>query len=113
MAKPARVLQRSEKAHPYVVRATDVQRAQRQMNAASKQSLVTLFSLGSYDRNQLSIRQLDKLRDWIDSSGAAEVAKALAVSEITLFRVCAGFGHRLRPGTAMKFRKYFNVNVND
>jgi hypothetical protein len=70
--------------------------------------LSQLYSIGNYDRNQLSLTQIDRLRDLIDTLGGPTAAERVGVCEITLLRVCAGFGHRLRPETAAKVRKFLH-----
>ena len=69
--------------------------------------LATLFDLGGYHRNELSLTQINRVRDLIDTRGLQRAAEAVGVSEMTALRVAAGFGHRLRPDTAAKVRKYF------
>lgn len=106
----------AHKIEPHPVHRYVVRRAPRR-NASSEtkrdSSLVALFSLGPYDRNQLTRTMLDQLRNWIDNEGTPKVAKELEVSEVTLLRACAGFGHRLQPKTAAKLRRYFNINAED
>jgi hypothetical protein len=68
--------------------------------------LATLFAIGPYDRNQITSAQIDRLRDLVDTLGGPSAAERVGVCEITLLRVCAGFGHRLRPETAAKVRKF-------
>lgn len=68
--------------------------------------LATLLSIGPYDRNQLTQAQIDRLREMIDTLGGQRAAERVGVNELTLLRVCAGFGHRLRPETAAKLRKW-------
>lgn len=65
-----------------------------------------LLSLGYYDRNELTIEELDRLRDLIDTLGEATAAERVGVGPHCLMRVCAGFAHRCRPGTGAKIRKY-------
>lgn len=69
-------------------------------------ALAKLFSLGTYDRNQITQPQIDRLRELVDTLGGPTAAERVGVCEITLLRVCAGFGHRLRPETAAKVRKF-------
>lgn len=66
-----------------------------------------LFDIGPYHRNELSMKQIDRLRDLIDTEGLPRASHKIGVDQTTLLRVCAGFGHRLRPGTAAKVREYF------
>lgn len=75
--------------------------------AAERQNMVALFELGRFERNQLSRQQIDVLRNMIDNEGTPRAAAALEISEVTLLRVCAGFGHRLSPKTAAKIRQFF------
>lgn len=70
--------------------------------------LAHLFAIGPYDRNQITTAQMDRLRDMIDKLGGPTAAERVGVCEITLLRVCAGFGHRLRPETAEKVRKFLS-----
>lgn len=72
--------------------------------------LAALFDLGPFDRNQLSREQIDQLRNWIDEVGLPTVAKTLEVSNESVLRACAGFGHRLMPKCAAKIRKHFGIN---
>lgn len=65
-----------------------------------------LLSLGTYDRNELTVDELDKLRDMIDTLGEATAAERVGVGPHCLMRVCAGFGHRCRPETGAKIRKF-------
>ena len=53
---------------------------------------------------------MNRLRDLIDREGSPRAAELVGVCEITLLRVCAGFGHRLRPPTAAAVRKYLGID---
>lgn len=69
-----------------------------------------LFQVEPFLRNQVSLQQINHLRNRIDSEGLPTVAKELGVCETTILRVCAGFGHRLERGTAQVLREYFASN---
>lgn len=65
-----------------------------------------LMSLGNYDRNELSLEDIDKIRDLIDRLGAPTAAEKTGCSEQVLYKTCAGFAHRLLPTTAAQIRKF-------
>lgn len=79
----------------------------RRREVASAASLEKLYDIGTYDRNQISLAQINRLRDLIDNKGGQRAAEFVGISEVTLLRICAGFGHRLRPKTAEKLREFF------
>jgi len=69
-----------------------------------------LFNVEPFLRNQVTMQQINHLRNRIDSEGLASVCKEIGMCETTLLRVCAGFGHRLERGTAQVLREYFAEN---
>src|SRR5262245_48123540 len=71
-------------------------------------SMVKLFDIGPYDRNQLTLAKLNRLRELVDQVGGPVAAERVGVGEIVLYRVCAGFAHRLRPETAAKVRAFLD-----
>lgn len=68
-----------------------------------------LLSLGTYDRNELTVDDLDRIRDLVDTLGEKEAAERVGVGAHCLMRVCAGFGHRCRPETGAKIRKFLGL----
>lgn len=81
--------------------------SKRTREVASAAALEKLYDIGPYDRNQISLGQINRLRDLVDNKGLQNAAMFVGLSELTLLRVCAGFGHRLRPKTAEKLREFF------
>lgn len=79
----------------------------RTREVASAETLAKLYDIGPYDRNQINLSQINRLRDLVDNKGLERAAEFVGVSDVTLLRVCAGFGHRLRPKTAEKIREFF------
>jgi alcohol dehydrogenase class IV len=65
-------------------------------------------SLGPYERNQITAAQIDRIRDLMDVIGIPAACERVGVSEACLLKVTSGFGHRLRPETAAKVRKFLN-----
>jgi hypothetical protein len=70
-------------------------------------NLIRLFEIGPYDRNRVTREQIQYLRDLIDSDGGPKTAESMGISEVTMYRVAAGFAHQLRPATAQKVRAFF------
>ena len=68
--------------------------------------LAKLYRIEPYHRNEISPAQIDRLRDLIDRIGFPEAAAEIGIHKSTLLTVCAGFGHKLMPGTAEVIRKY-------
>lgn len=73
----------------------------------SADAIAALYDIGPYDRNQISLSQINRLRELVDTRGGPRAAELVGVCEVTLLRVCAGFGHRLQPPTAAKLREWF------
>lgn len=66
-----------------------------------------LFDLGGrFDRNEITLSEIDRLRNMIDEKGACPVAADLGVQPVTLLLVTSGFGHRLRPKTAERIKEF-------
>jgi hypothetical protein len=82
----------------------------RSSSAAHREVLEKLLVLEPFTRNQITHSQIDRLRDLVDRQGSAHAADQVGICEITLLRVCAGFGHRLRPQTAAKVRAFFGID---
>lgn len=93
---------------PRSAAAKSKSRRRREHDARDPDNLVRLFEIGPYDRNRVSRSQIQHLRDLIDSQGGPATAKEMGVSEITMYRVAAGFAHQLRPLTALKVREFFS-----
>lgn len=66
-----------------------------------------LFNVEPFLRNQITLNQINHLRNRIDSEGLTAVAKEIELDGMVLLRVCAGFGHRCTPGSAQVLRDYF------
>lgn len=65
-----------------------------------------LLSLGNYDRNALTLDEIDRIRDLIDIHGAPTASEMVGCSQLILYKTCSGFAHRLMPETAQQIRKY-------
>jgi len=80
-----------------------------QMRHRRKRSpeMTELFQIERFDRNELSLSEINKLRNWVDTAGMPTVAAALGVTDNVVWKACAGFGHRLMPRTAQILREYF------
>lgn len=70
---------------------------------------VELFGVEPFLRNQVTKENILHLQNRVDSEGTPKVAESLGISEVTLLRVMAGFGHRLQPKCAAKVRGYFGA----
>lgn len=84
-------------------------RSERTRERGGSAALAKLFDIGPFDRNAVTRSQIDRLRDLIDREGLPRASEKVGVTDTTLLRVCAGFGHRLRPPTAAKIREYFGA----
>ncbi len=65
-----------------------------------------LFDIGPYDRNEITLTEINKLRKLIDSEGMPAACKEIGVCDVTLLRVCAGFAHQLVTPTRKLVREY-------
>jgi hypothetical protein len=81
--------------------------------AGGDSELTALFGVEPFLRNQVTKEQVDHLRLRIDSEGLPKVAESLGINQITVLRLCAGFGHRLMPGSAEKIRGYFGGGTSN
>ena len=81
-------------------------KSSKKREVATSASLAKLFQIERYDRNELSISELNRLRDIIDTKGLDNAAEFVGVDGVSLLRACAGFAHRLMPRTAEKLRKF-------
>lgn len=72
-------------------------------------ALETLLRIEPFHRNEITLRQIDRLRDLIDHQGPKKVAATIGIDPLTLLRVTSGFGHKLRPDTAAKLREFLNA----
>lgn len=70
-------------------------------------ALAKLYSIGTFDRNQVTMSQIDRLRDIIDLQGFVRAAELTGLCQTTLLKVTSGFAHKLRPDTAEKIREFF------
>jgi hypothetical protein len=68
-----------------------------------------LLRIEPFHRNEVTAREIDRLRDMIDQQGPRQVAKLVGVNQLTLLRVAAGFGHKLVPHTAEKLREFLRA----
>lgn len=79
-----------------------------QLNRRRKRSpeMTELFAIERFDRNELSLSEINRLRNWIDTAGMPTVARELGLTDAVVWKACAGFGHRLMPRTAQVLREY-------
>ncbi len=73
---------------------------------AGANDLEDLFEIPRYDRNEVTLSEINRLRDMIDKYGMPYAVKEVGVSDSTLLRVCAGFGHLLTTPTRQIVREY-------
>lgn len=66
-----------------------------------------LFGVEPFLRNQVTVKQIDHLRNRLDSEGPRQVLEDIGICETSLLRLCAGFGHRNTRAVAAKVREYF------
>lgn len=81
--------------------------AVREKEPMTSASLKKLYDIGPYHRNEVSPSQINKVRDLIDELGFPRAAEKIGLSLEPLLKITSGFGHKLRPSTAAKIRKYF------
>lgn len=89
---------------PYRRRAKSTQQDRESVHGA----LAKLFDIEPYHRNELNLRQLNRLREMIDMAGAQNTAERIGVHPSTLLYACAGFGHKLKRKTTAKLREFLN-----
>jgi len=75
----------------------------------SSQSLAKLYDIPRYDRNELTLNQINRLRELIDLKGMPSAVEFTGIGENVLLRVCAGFGHRLKAKSAAKVREFLSA----
>lgn len=74
---------------------------------AAAAELEKLYRIEPYHRNEVSLSQIEQLRDLIDLVGMPTAAERVGVSLVTMLKVTSGFGHKLQTATAAKIREYF------
>lgn len=79
----------------------------RDRSGPTAREVAALFDVGPYHRNEVSLSQINRLRDLIDREGKPRAADKVGVSLVTLLSVTSGFGHKLQAATAAKIREYF------
>lgn len=72
-------------------------------------SLAKLYDIGPYNRNEIKVSQIDRLREVMDLQGFERAAELVGVCQTTLLKITSGFGHKLRPDTAAKIREFLGV----
>lgn len=88
------------------VRGASVLGKSRKRSAKDTESLEELFGVEPFHRNEITLSEINRLRNLIDERGAYPVAAELNVQGATLLMVTSGFGHRLQPKTAERVRDY-------
>lgn len=73
---------------------------------ASAAALEKLYDIGTYDRNQISLAQINRLREIMDLQGFDVAAKLTGLSQVTLLKVTSGFAHKLQIRTTAKLREF-------
>lgn len=76
----------------------------------SADAIAKLYDIGPYDRNQVSLLQINRVRDIIELEGLPRACELIGVCDVTLLRVTSGFAHKLRPDTAARVRKFFGTS---
>ena len=69
-------------------------------------SLAKLYDIGPYNRNEIRVSQIDRIREVMDLQGFERAAELVGVCQTTLLKIMSGFGHKLRPDTAAKVRAF-------
>lgn len=82
-------------------------KSNKKREVATASALAKLYSIGTFDRNQVTIAQIDRLRDIIDLQGFVRAAELTGLCQTTLLKVTSGFAHKLRQDTAEKIREFF------
>jgi hypothetical protein len=83
----------------------------RTREVTSAESLAKLYDIPRYDRNELTLNQINRLRELIDLKGMPSAVEFTGIGENVLLRVCAGFGHRLKAKNASKVREFLSGNT--
>ena len=76
----------------------------------SAESISKLYDIGPYDRNQVSLSQINRLRDMLELEGLPRTCELVGVCDVTLLRVTSGFAHKLRADTAARVRAFFGAS---
>lgn len=105
---PRKARKRNEAPSTKNVRGAGVLGKPRKRSAKLKadESLEELFGVEPFHRNEITLREIDRLRTLIDEKGAFPVAAEVTVPAATLLLVTSGFGHRLQPKTAERVREF-------
>ena len=81
-------------------------RSARTREVASADSLAKLYDINRYDRNELTLAQINRIREIMDLQGFARAAEMIGVCQTTILKVTSGFGHKLALSTAEKIREF-------
>lgn len=103
---PRKAHKRNEAPQAKNVRGASVLGKPRKRSAAQDESLEELFGVEPFHRNEISVAEINRLRNMIDIAGACNTAADLEVHPSTLLMVTSGFGHRLKPMTAGRIREF-------
>lgn len=71
-------------------------------------SLAKLYDVGPYRRNEITLSQINRLRDMIELIGREAAAQRIGVCVSTMLAVTSGLGHKLRPETAAAVRAFLD-----
>lgn len=105
---PRKARKRNEAPSTKNVRGAGVLGKPRKRSAKLKadESLEELFGVEPFHRNEITLREMDRLRAMIDERGARPTADDMKIRDATLLMVTSGFGHRLQPKTAERVREF-------
>lgn len=80
--------------------------ARHKRELVSADAVAKLYDVGPYDRNQVTLPQINRVRDIIELQGFERAAELIGVCQNTVLKMTSGFAHKLRADTAAKVREF-------
>lgn len=88
------------------IRGAKPSKSKHRKRGAVHDDLESLFDIGRFERNEITLAEINKLRNVIDCEGMPTAVAEIGLSDTTLLRVCAGFAHQLQSSTRKVIREW-------